>query len=486
MKIRTNKLFTLLILSFVTIIMAFGSITNVNAASSTIFNGEWPLGKTEDVKDGLQVGTYMSLNGENSFFSTRDTFMKAHSDLDVTSNPSSVDQIAHMKNTTGDDKDVTVDYSLPAQSSKATSTDKQLAVYNGSELKAPEGMTIKYSFNKSAYGDWDATKANQLTSIQVKGTLKAGSEFKITMPLKLQLENFDIEQAYFPASVLEITYDIEAGASGMGYLQVHLTKPIKSDYKTSSQHYLGVLKKNADGAYIKAPEKIQKLLPVQNSANEIYYDNFDVYDYFNGKMPNESNLYYGGRFYINLKNIQDSIRNDGYSTLVDLNDTSKLQEFYFSGYVTVNSTPKIENDALKPGQLHVSLREVVNTKDYTLPLNSKWDNTKDVTVYDHLEKTVAVNSKDVKITGKVDTSKAGQYKVKYTYLPDNVSNTQVVTVLPGPHTDKPSNNKPSKKVTVVTKKLPKTGEKDTSLMAISGLVLLSGLTAAYVLNRKRA
>lgn len=484
MKIRTNKLFTLLMLSFVTIIMVFGSITNVNAASSTIFNGDWPVGKAEDNQNGIEVGTYLDADGQKSNYASLDQgYIISHSILDVTTNPSSVKQVAHIKNTTGADKDISVNYGLPMSASKDPSADNQLAVYNGSELTAPEGMTIKYSYSKSVYGDWDASKANQLLGIQVSGTLKAGAEVKLELPLKLQLENYKPEDAYF-TDLLSLNYGLEGGAGGT--VQVHVTQPIGNDFKTSGMHYFGVTKKNADGNYVAVPEKIQKLLPVQNADNEIKYDNFNMIGYYQ-KLGNDPIEYYGGVYQITLENIQNSVRNDGYSTLVSSKDSSKLVPYYSYGYTSYsNGNVPIVGGKLKPGQAYVSLREVVNTKDYTLPLNSKWDNTKDVTVYDHLEKTVAVNSKDVKITGKVDTSKAGQYKIKYTYLPDNVSNTQVVTVLPGPHTDKPSNNKPSKKVTVVTKKLPKTGEKDTSLMAISGLVLLSGLTAAYVLNRKRA
>lgn len=74
---------------------------------------------------------------------------------------------------------------------------------------------------------------------------------------------------------------------------------------------------------------------------------------------------------------------------------------------------------------------MIDAKNVTIPLGTKWDATKYATVYDHDGNKVDLTDKSlVTITESpaVNTSKNGIYQVKYTYIPDGVSKTITVTV----------------------------------------------------------
>lgn len=132
----------------------------------------------------------------------------------------------------------------------------------------------------------------------------------------------------------------------------------------------------------------------------------------------------------------------------------------------------------------VKAKEII-TKDSTISVGSNW-NAADNFVYILLNNNTKLSwedvAKEIVVTGDVDTSKAGVYKVDY----DCRGLTKEVTVtvkdsgkpVQGSNTTKPSVNKP-------IKPLPQTGEANNPFLYIVGILLIIGTFSLVVFKLKK-
>ena len=132
-------------------------------------------------------------------------------------------------------------------------------------------------------------------------------------------------------------------------------------------------------------------------------------------------------------------------------------------------------------------------KDTTINLGSKW-HAKDNFNYVLLENDKKLMWKDVEkeivISGEVDTKKTGTYKVTYKYK--GLNKVATITVKksgkPTPGTTKPSIKKPTKTKLTTTKpvkRLPQTGEANSSYLSIIGMLVLGSILTVINFKMKK-
>lgn len=180
-------------------------------------------------------------------------------------------------------------------------------------------------------------------------------------------------------------------------------------------------------------------MPKMNANHEIRINNFpsggNEEQYQNATVNNNTPYYTGASYFIQLDAIKDSVRNVGYSVAVNFANPSQLMDYY--SYNTIPGATIIDPETGKPvspgeidgvGTLYIELRKVVDAHDSTISQGSAWKPADNATILDHTGKPVDLASKDVTVTGKVNSSVPGQYQITYKYGPDNVSKTITVTV----------------------------------------------------------
>lgn len=317
-------------------------------------------------------------------------------------------------------------------------------VFSGSALPSNFGdVTVKpdlYVNNTNTPSD--------LRSIRLGGTLAPKQKCELTIPLKtIDSSSIDLNSNKDSFSIFNTFYDSTNGYAGntitayarFGKLMTDSNgnNPLKSTGK-----YIATTK-NEDGSYSLLPENIQQLMPDMNAHNELTVDDF----YAGYGKTNDSQYYTGAHYYVKLDWIKNAVSNQGYSVAVNPND-NKLYDYYTyntdPGAKIIDPNTGKETDVIGKngnGTVYVELRKVIDAHDSTIDQGSNWNPADNAKIVDHSGKTVDIdNNPDIKVTGTVNTAVPGQYKIIYTYIPDEVSKTIAVTVKGNNNSGDSSNN----------------------------------------------
>lgn len=468
---RKRHFFKILSWGLFPLLLALFSLSSlgytVNADSSSIpaiYNGTDTYSKSHQSltnDDGLALGARFNMDGTNSmytgdkvsnssYFPTAIFNLNAYKDnSDGTSNLTEQVQI---NNTTSSDKQINIQVILPNPIFGGSYKNHPIIQYAKAQATTPsrnsDGLITTYSADyadKSTLTDTSsATDWANANNVVISGKLKAGSNYELTLPLKLT--NASTVDAYNIANAFES--DVKNGSNVYGIYGRFAKGEALSDYAGVGKPYGIVLKvpgtKNADGVQTYSyPQATDVQLQMPDVT--LNTDTSDVNNsFFNDGL---TYLYTGSRYTIHFKNMKakngenviDFLYNHGYAMPYpgdyDENKSIKTEFTYTIGTSssTVSPTYPAGTPVYNTG-LGMQVVKIIDVKnlDYNdtinLPVGSKWnaydnvsiwnpDTTYQANTIDKSKINLQITSSDGKLTANhdLDTNQAGTYHVKYTF-----------------------------------------------------------------------
>ncbi|GEP24883.1 DUF5776 domain-containing protein [Lentilactobacillus diolivorans] len=382
---------------------------------------------------GIEFNTQLIVNGQSGPYPRLiGTNQSSNAIIDAT-RVNSISQEVTIKNTTSEAVKIgSYEVFLPRwmnPNSPVVATDQYSST-------TQNGLTTRWF----SYVDDHNSDPTALRAFNITGTLPAYQEYKLIIPMKIQdPDSVKVNDTFNIGNFFYDPYKEFYSYYRFGKL---MTDNDGNSPLDSTGRYLATTR-NANGTYNMLPNDIQQHMPKMNANHEIRINNFpsgsNEVDFQNATVNNNTPYYTGALYFIQLDAIKDSVRNVGYSVAVKQGtNPSQLMDYYT--YNTIPGATIIDPETGKPvspgqidgvGTLYIELRKVVDAHDSTISQGSAWKPADNATILDHNGKPVDLASKDVTVTGKVNSSVPGQYQITYKCGPDNVSKTITVTVKGG-------------------------------------------------------
>lgn len=367
-------------------------------------------------------------------------------------------------------------------------------------------IEVKYKYNNTFYTFQELNALSgfswsDVTAVSFKGNLDPSKSIIINAPLAT-VRDFSVAENN-KNNIIETINEITIN-----------NKKVTSSATLVFQNFMYTVKENVFGKYIgtyhtvepdgtkkyvQVEEKVQKMLP-DVSESDLYYEMFRHIPVGSDKSKLEQEekngvVYSGSQYSIKLNRVFNAIKDEGFSLMATDELGVKLEYHYAmhgkQDIYTADGTKVIPGEVdPKSGVLlskyYVELHKVLDTKDLKLNVGDSWSK------FDNLiySKTIADSPKnerdipkdEIMVTHNVDTTKPGEYMVKYAYniKGDNsqtITKTAKITVVgssnPGDK-DKSKDAKDTKDTKDIrdSKKLSNTGILNDNYAILGGVALL--------------
>lgn len=435
-------------------------------------------GKDSLVNDnGLSHGTYLT-NGTEQSNSASDSVKFVPTFVNgrklASNNWQTLEAVYTIRNTSNEAKGLNTWWLLPKYSENY---DKAVRMYKdgkpllnvdasrmtGDKLtqfaNIPEGVNLtfkgatdaSYNMNGDVNSFLSSYSWDELAIIRFVGKLPAGASITLRMPLKLEqsLDKVDpsqitsLQEAFSsPAPTNGILIRVTNGEA-LENLNAH-GKPVFSegvwygvvrDYNEAGQAY-----------YSRVPDNVQEALP------SVADSKVTTYSWLTGQQKtvsaNERHTYPGERWDLDLHNIRTAIAPLGWSVAhASSNSACSIDS---AGICTRYAYINVDGITIDGGEQkgyydgqpiasHVELRKVLDGHDIELRVGDTWnegDNLDEVfgvkanfsPLDRSAEKNELIADGTVSVEDNVDTSKPGEYTVKYIYNPDTPTNNSDLAV----------------------------------------------------------
>lgn len=392
---------------------------------------------------GSNAMSLISVSDEDNKRSTIKNFADIL-DMDIYSN---LCFCANIENSSGVDRNISVDIILPSDVDGSISTirliNSSLDIFKGDLT----GVDIKYEMNDGSVTEAQRKSGkeldfNKVKTIKIDGKISAGQKFEGILPMEI------IENNSLPEKKDDFVDDLktidEINTDNNFDFKINYRYPIKKelDLSIATCHgservedfskgkIVGIAKRDEESYDILPSDIIEKF----GDADTAFFSMFTV-DEKRDDFVNDYSF-----VSVDTKGLQDLVKDSGYSLLIE--DFALKNKYDF----IAGEKKHIYEDGLELNlgkkdkyghilsKVYVEFQKVLDCRDSEVALGREW-NKFDNLVSARLQsdgKTIDIDRDKIKVESNVDTKTKGDYTVKYSYeiLPDiRVSNIAKVKVV---------------------------------------------------------